>query len=97
MYVLILILPTTELSALLTFAGDYWVLKQILAKELHNTIPEVLDYSTRLMDKMEQTKSTHGTEDAINDDTAAQFYIEQFAQETLDRAQRVVKANKVTL
>ncbi|CAK7272653.1 hypothetical protein SEPCBS57363_005238 [Sporothrix epigloea] len=76
---------------------DYWVLKQILAKGLHNTIPEVLEYSSRLMDKMEQTKSTHGTEDAINDDTAGQFYIEQFAQETLDRAQRVVKANKVTL
>lgn len=31
------------------------------------------------------------------DDTAAQAYIEQFGQETLDRAQRVVKANKVTV
>lgn len=31
------------------------------------------------------------------DDTAAQAYIEQFAQETLDRAERVIKANKVTL
>ncbi|CAK7262758.1 hypothetical protein SEPCBS119000_000146 [Sporothrix epigloea] len=75
---------------------DYWVLKQILAKGLHNEFPEILEYSTRLMDKMEETKTTHGAEDAINDDTAGQFYIEQFAQETLDRAQRVVKANKVT-
>lgn len=30
------------------------------------------------------------------DDTAAQAYVEQFAQETLDRAERVIKANKVT-
>lgn len=30
------------------------------------------------------------------DDATAQAYIEQFAQETLDRAERVIKANKVT-
>lgn len=30
------------------------------------------------------------------DDAAAQAYLEQFAQETLDRAERVIKANKVT-
>ena len=72
------------------------MLKQILAKGLHNTNPEILEYSSRLMDKMEQTKATHGTEDAISDDAAGQLYVEQFAQETLDRAQRVVKANKVT-
>lgn len=34
--------------------GDYWVLKQILAKGLHNTNPKILEYSSRLMDKMEQ-------------------------------------------
>lgn len=43
-----------------------------------------------------QTKSKFAHEDAITDDTAGQAYIEQFAQETLDRAERVVKANKVT-
>lgn len=31
------------------------------------------------------------------DDAAAQAYVEQFAQETLDRAEKVIKANKVTL
>lgn len=43
-----------------------------------------------------QLKSTYAHEDAITDDVAGQAYIEQFAQETLDRAERVVKANKVT-
>lgn len=31
------------------------------------------------------------------DDAAAQAYVEQFAQETLDRAEKVIRANKVTL
>lgn len=35
-------------------AGDYWVLKQILAKGLHSSSPDILDYSTQLMDKLEQ-------------------------------------------
>lgn len=43
-----------------------------------------------------QTKNEYANEDAIIDDAAAQAYIEQFAQETLDRAERVIKANKVT-
>lgn len=43
-----------------------------------------------------QIKNEYATEDAISDDAAAQAYIEQFAQETLDRAERVIKANKVT-
>ncbi len=45
---------------------------------------------------MHKTKSEYATEDAVVDDTAGQAYVEQFAQETLDRAERVVKANKVT-
>lgn len=44
----------------------------------------------------QQTKNEYATEDAITDDTAAQAYVEQFAQETLDRAERVIRANKVT-
>lgn len=43
-----------------------------------------------------QTKNEYANEDAIMDDATAQAYIEQFAQETLDRAERVIKANKVT-
>lgn len=43
-----------------------------------------------------QTKQKYAHEDAITDDAAGQAYIEQFAQERLDAAERVVKANKVT-
>lgn len=43
-----------------------------------------------------QTKNEYAQEDAITDDAIAQAYLEQFAQETLDRAERVIKANKVT-
>jgi vacuolar protein sorting-associated protein VTA1 len=45
---------------------------------------------------MMQTKTEHTSDDAIVDDTAGQAYVEQFAQETLDRAERVLRANKVT-
>lgn len=98
--------------------GEYWAVNQILAKQLHTTDEDILNYTTNLMDKLEQvragpgfqnsgngdmaltgirqTKSEHATEDAITDDLAGQAYVEQFAQETLDRAERVVKANRVT-
>lgn len=75
---------------------DYWVLKQILSKGLHTSSPDILEYSTKLMNRMEHTKDTRGTEPAIADDTEGQVYIEQFAQKRLDSAQNVVKANKVT-
>ncbi|KAK3300637.1 Vta1 like-domain-containing protein [Chaetomium fimeti] len=78
------------------FPGEYWAVNQILAKQLHTTDEGILNYTTNLMDKLEQTKSEHATEDAITDDLAGQAYVEQFAQETLDRAERVVNANRVT-
>ncbi|CAJ2500769.1 Uu.00g036220.m01.CDS01 [Anthostomella pinea] len=74
----------------------YWVVNQILAKQLHNTDHECLNFTTALMDKLEQTKSQHAGNDAILDDVAGQAYVEQFAQETFERALRPLKANKVT-
>lgn len=41
-------------------------------------------------------KTDHADNDAILDDVAGQAYVEQFAQETFDRALRPLKANKVT-
>jgi hypothetical protein len=41
-------------------------------------------------------KSDNPTNDAIIDDTAGQAYVEQFALETFQRADRTVQANKVT-
>lgn len=34
--------------------GEYWVVNQVLAKQLHSTSEEVLAYTTKLMDKLEQ-------------------------------------------
>lgn len=48
------------------------------------------------MDKLEQTKTANASNDAVTDDLAGQAYVEQFAQETFDRAQRTLKADKVT-
>jgi vacuolar protein sorting-associated protein VTA1 len=111
----------TQLQAvkpIMAYWCEYWAVNQILAKQLHTTDEDILNYTTNLMDKLEQvragpgfqnsgngdmaltgirqTKSEHATEDAITDDLAGQAYVEQFAQETLDRAERVVKANRVT-
>ena len=41
-------------------------------------------------------KTEHADDDAIVDDTAGQAYVEQFAQQTLDRGEKVLRANKVT-
>ena len=48
------------------------------------------------MDKLEQIKAENAMNDAIMDDMAGQAYVEQFASETFDRAERAVHANKVT-
>ncbi|KXH58474.1 hypothetical protein CSAL01_05059 [Colletotrichum salicis] len=79
-----------------TYWCEYWVVNQILAKGLHNVDDESLSYTTNLMDRLEQTKTENAQEEAITDDTVGQAYVEQFAQETLDRAEKVMRANRVT-
>ncbi|KAI0799174.1 Vta1 like-domain-containing protein [Xylaria sp. FL0064] len=74
----------------------YWVVQQILKKQLHNADEECLQFTTTIMDKLEQMKTDQANNDAILDDVAGQAYVEQFAQETFDRALRPLKANKVT-
>ncbi|KAI0599029.1 DUF605-domain-containing protein [Biscogniauxia sp. FL1348] len=75
---------------------QYWVVNQILAKQLHNVDQECLQFTTNMMDKLEQTKTDNANNDAILDDAVGQAYVEQFAQETFERALRPLKANKVT-
>ncbi|KAH9894687.1 DUF605-domain-containing protein [Xylariomycetidae sp. FL2044] len=75
---------------------QYWVVNQILSKQLHSADQECLEFTTNLMDKLEQTKVEQAGNDAILDDVAGQAYVEQFAQETFERALRPLKANKVT-
>lgn len=71
-------------------------MNQILSKGLHNGDSETLQYTTDLMDKLEQIKADNATNDAIVDDTAGQAYVEQFALETFNRADRAIQADKVT-
>ncbi|TVY33719.1 Vacuolar protein sorting-associated protein [Lachnellula subtilissima] len=75
---------------------EYWIVNQILAKGLHNGDAETLEYTTTLMDKLEQIKADNAGNDAIIDDVAGQAYVEQFALETFQRADRAVQADKVT-
>lgn len=75
---------------------DYWVVNQILAQGLHTADSEIMTYTMALMDKLEQAKAEQANEEAVTDDDAGKAYIQQFAQETLDRAQKVVMANRVT-
>jgi len=44
----------------LTLAGEYWVVNQILSKGLHNGDAETLQYTTTLMDKLEQVRMAMG-------------------------------------
>ncbi|KAL0475069.1 Vta1 like domain-containing protein [Neurospora intermedia] len=75
---------------------NYWVVNQILNRGLHKENDEMMTYTMDLMGKLEQAKAEHPNEDAYTDDEVGQLVVDRFAQETLDRAERVVKANKVT-
>ncbi|KAI1076201.1 DUF605-domain-containing protein [Whalleya microplaca] len=93
------IVRATQLEAakpVITYWCQYWVVNQILAKQLHTADQECLQFTTNLMDKLEQMKNEQVGNDAILDDVAGQAYVEQFAQETFERALRPLKANKVT-
>ena len=48
------------------------------------------------MDRLEQVKAENTTNDAIQDDVAAQAYVEQFALETFNRADATVRADKAS-
>ncbi|KAI2618969.1 DUF605-domain-containing protein [Hypomontagnella submonticulosa] len=80
----------------IAYWGFYWAVNQILSKGLHSADEECLQYTTNLMERLEQIKEQQPGNDAIHDDVAGQAYVEQFAQETFERALRPLKANKVT-
>ncbi|TKA63652.1 hypothetical protein B0A49_07983 [Cryomyces minteri] len=75
---------------------DYHIVQQILAKGLHTADEECMQYTTMLMDKLEQAKTEHANEDAILDDVAAKAYIEQFGLDTFRRADDAVRANQAS-
>ncbi|TLD26143.1 putative short-chain dehydrogenase reductase sdr [Venturia nashicola] len=75
---------------------EYHVVNQILSKGLHTESDESMTFTTTLMDKLEKFKQDNATNDAVHDDVAAQAYVEQFALDTLGRAENAMKANKAT-
>ena len=87
-----------KLSRLITHlyaAGDYCILQKILQKGLHTENDECMTYTTNMMDKLERWKAENPNNDAVHDDMAAQAYVEQFALETFERAEKAVRANQV--
>lgn len=76
--------------------GEYHAVNQIVAKGLHNGDDAAFNFTKTLIDRLEATKTERATDDAIVDNTAGQAYVEQFANETFDRAERTLRANKVT-
>ncbi|CAD0085968.1 unnamed protein product [Aureobasidium mustum] len=75
---------------------NYYIIDQILSKGLHSADDECMQYTTALMDKLEQTKIDQAGNDAIVDDIAAKAYIEQFALDTFQRADDAIHDNKAS-
>jgi vacuolar protein sorting-associated protein VTA1 len=76
--------------------GEYRAVNQIVGKSLHTTGDDAFAYTKTLIDRLEATKVEHADDDSIVDNDAAKAYVEQFAQQTFDRAERTLRANKVT-
>ncbi|KAH8700626.1 Vta1 like-domain-containing protein [Talaromyces proteolyticus] len=75
---------------------NYWVVNQIISKGLHNSDEESIQFTTDLMDKLEQFKTENPDNDAITDNVAGQAYVEQFGLEVFTRADNAVRANKAS-
>lgn len=76
--------------------GEYHAVNQIVGKGLHTTDDDTFNYTKTLLERLEETKTERADDDAIVDNTAGQAYVEQFAQQTFDRAERTLRADKVT-
>ncbi|KAL5594812.1 hypothetical protein BROUX41_001719 [Berkeleyomyces rouxiae] len=85
-----------QIKPAIAYWCEYYVLDQIISRQLHTTDQECLTWTTTLMSRLEQTKTEHANDETITDDTAGQAYVEQFAQQAFERSERVLRANKVT-
>ena len=71
------------------------MVQKIIAGGLHSADQECTAYTTDLMEKLEQAKAENPGEDALIDDTVASAYCEQFALQTLGKAEREMAENRV--
>ncbi|KAG5926203.1 hypothetical protein E4U42_003543 [Claviceps africana] len=75
---------------------EYHAVNQIVTKSLHTADDDCFAFTKSLIERLEATKTERAEDDAVVDNTAGQAYVEQFAQETFSRAERAMRANKVT-
>ncbi|PHH93051.1 hypothetical protein CDD83_1753 [Cordyceps sp. RAO-2017] len=75
---------------------EYHAVNQIVGRGLHTTDDDCFNFTRTLIERLEATKAERADDDAIVDNDAGQAYVEQFAQETFGRAERTLRANKVT-
>ncbi|KAM0445448.1 hypothetical protein ACHAQK_001657 [Fusarium lateritium] len=75
---------------------EYHAVNQIVGKSLHTTDDDTFEFTKTLIERLEATKTERADDDAIVDNAAGQAYVEQFAQQTFDRAERALRADKVT-
>lgn len=75
---------------------NYWIVQQILSKGLQNADEQALIFTTGTVDRLEKYKNDHSADEGITDDTVGKALVEQFARQTFDRADRAVRADKVT-
>ena len=73
----------------------FYIVQRIIAVGLHSADQECTAYTTDLMEKLEQAKAENPNEDALLDDTVASAYCEQFALQTLAKAEREMAENRV--
>ncbi|KAG6035770.1 hypothetical protein E4U41_005940 [Claviceps citrina] len=75
---------------------EYHAVNQIVTKSLHTSDDDCFAFTKSLIERLEATKAERADDDAVVDNMAGQAYVEQFAQETFSRAERAMRANKVT-
>ncbi|KAJ6442511.1 monooxygenase [Purpureocillium lavendulum] len=75
---------------------EYHAVNQIVGKALHQADDDSFNFTRGLLERLEATKAERADDDAIVDNDAGQAYVEQFAQETFARAERTLRADKVT-
>ncbi|KAF2750963.1 DUF605-domain-containing protein [Sporormia fimetaria CBS 119925] len=85
-----------KFKPIITYWLRFYMTQKIISKGLHLADQECTAYTTDLMEKLEQTKAEHPTEDALIDEVAAYAYCEQFALATFTKGDNDIRSNKVT-
>ncbi|KAF2204497.1 DUF605-domain-containing protein [Delitschia confertaspora ATCC 74209] len=85
-----------KVKPIISYWLRFYITQKIISKGLHLADDDCKSYTTDLLQKLEETKDAHPTEDALTDDVAAEAYCEQFALDIFNKADGAVRANKVT-